>query len=120
MASILAYAADGMIVASLDLLRAAADDGTGTLVDPLAYEAAGGRLRDLWLVPGAIGSGAWPEHLGAGLSRYRAEIAGGRIVRLVHADTGQVRDREQIIAAAAAAPDPAALLGTPMRPIDAR
>ena len=52
-----AYDTDGKVVATLDLVVARDEHGVVIgLVDLEAYAAAGGRLRDIWDVAGAVRS----------------------------------------------------------------
>lgn len=96
---LLAYNAGGEVVASLDHLIWLAPDGTRHVVDFAAHEAAGGKLRNVWLVNDAVGSGSWPEWLGASVHDFRVELDHGeahRIRRLVHQRSGHVRHRDRI------------------------
>lgn len=123
---LLAYDADGNVVATLDHMVARDPDGNVIgLIDFAAHEHAGGRLRDVWDVSGAAGSGTWPEWIGARAYDFRVEIADGRIAALVHRQSGQRRERAKIEAAIAkrialAKGDPADLrdlVGGPGRPL---
>lgn len=120
MASVLAYDGDGNVVASLDAMRIAGPSGPEPL-DALAYESAGRPFLDIWNVTGAAGSGAWPEHLGIAATRFRVELDGSRIVRLVDRETGAVRDREAIERAVAdivaAGGDARTVCGSPAAPL---
>lgn len=77
----------GDIVATLDGLFL-----DGQYVDLLAAEAAGRKMRDLWLVAGAVGSGTWPVNIGGEAHRYRVELDPDqphRVVALVDRETGE-------------------------------
>ncbi|MGD0121098.1 MAG: hypothetical protein ABSC46_00885 [Candidatus Limnocylindrales bacterium] len=86
---LLAYDADGNVVATLDYLLSQ-DGGT----DFKAHEAAGGKLRAIWEVSGAVGSGTWPEQLGSVAHGFKVELdKQKRIVALVDKTSGQRRER---------------------------
>lgn len=107
--ALLAYDADGNVVATLDHLVSRDDDGHVVgLVDFAAHEVAGGELTDIWRVEGAAGSGVWPEWLGARALQFRVELAGapGRkaIAALVHRTSGHRRERVDIETAIAGSP----------------
>jgi hypothetical protein len=133
---LLAYNADGDVLATLDHAVAHDDDGNVTgLVDFSAVEAAGGDMTDVWVVdsgdPGKPikGSKTWPEWLGASAHDFRVELEGPagkkRIAALVHKTSGHRRERATIEAAiaeriAAANGQPADirdLVGGPDRPL---
>lgn len=126
MGPLLAYDAAGNVVATLDYLTAR--DAAGTvvgLIDFEAHEAAGGKLRDIWQVNGAGGSGTWPEWLGGRAHDFGIEIGpDGRIGALVHRTSGYRRERAAVEAAIAAAPtlrngarDLRGIVGGPQRPL---
>ncbi len=101
---LIAYDAGGAVVATLDYMVARDDDGTVIgLIDFEAHEAAGGKLRDIWNVDRAVGSGTWPEWLGARAHDFAVELEDGRsrIAALVHRDTAHRRDRDAVEAAIA-------------------
>lgn len=125
---LLAYDAAGAVVATLDHMVARDADGNVTgLIDFEAHEAAGGKLRDIWQVGNAVGSGTWPEWLSSGAHDFRVELAGPsgakRIAALVHKTSGYRRERAAIEAAIAAVPlvngarDIRAIVGGPQRPL---
>ena len=88
-ACLIAWNENGDIVATLDGLF----EGTKA-VDLEASEAAGTRLKTYWNVSGAVASGTWPEQLGAEAHEYRVETGpGGRVVALIHRQTGVRRER---------------------------
>ncbi|HET6203253.1 MAG TPA: hypothetical protein VFI25_10680, partial [Planctomycetota bacterium] len=110
------------------------------LVDFDACEADGLPLTAVWTVPSAVGSGTWPEWLGAAAHDFTVELAPSgvrpKITALIYKDSGHRRERaavEQAIAAAvvtareqavAVAEDPEravadlrAILGGPGRPL---
>lgn len=94
MPSLLAYDRHGVVIATLDGVWSGADP-----VDLEGHESAGSRLRDLWQVSGAAGSGSWPEYLGASAYRYRVELDPAsplRIVALVDRETGERRERADV------------------------
>jgi hypothetical protein len=130
---LVAYDSDGEVVATLDYMVARDEGGEPIgLIDFEAHERAGGKLRDLWEVAGAAGSGTWPEWLGqqAHAFRVKLEPGGKRIAALVHRQAGRRRERapleaaiaERIAAAAGEAADLRDLVGGPDRPLrlDAR
>lgn len=100
---LLAYDADGNVIQSLDYMvaRNPAGEVIG-LIDFEAHEAAGGKLRDIWNVDGAAGSGTWPEWLGAQVHDFRVELQGREISALVHRVSGHRRERMALRAAVAA------------------
>jgi hypothetical protein len=98
MSELLAYDADGNVVAWLSHM--VARDETGKvigLVDFAAHEAAGGNHTDIWRFDSGDparpvkGSKVWPEWLGAGACDFRVELAGKagkkRIAALVRKPT---------------------------------
>ncbi len=97
---LVAYDAAGAIVATLDHLvaRNAAGEVVG-LIDFEAHESAGGKLRDVWDVGAAAGSGTWPEWLGARAHDFKVELGAGKVVALVHRTSGHRRARAAIEAA---------------------
>lgn len=97
-----AYDAEGNILGTLDHMIARDSSGTVIgLVDFAAHEAAGGKLRDIWNVDGASGSGTWPEWLGGQAHSFRVELTGKQITALVHKTSGHRRERAGIEAAIA-------------------
>ena len=109
MGPLIAYDADGNIIATLDHLVAHDEAGNVTgLVDFAAHEAAGGDHTDIWTVDSGDpahpvkGSKVWPEWLG-GLRDFRVELAGKagqkQIAALVHKTSGHRRERAAIEAA---------------------
>lgn len=135
-APLIAYDAIGKVVATLDHLVAHDEDGGVVgLVDFEAHERSGAALTDVWTVSSAVGSGTWPEWLGAGAHAFTVELEPGwhradpsrapqRIAALVHA-SGVRRVRRDIDAAIAARIDAAGdqpadlrdLVGGPDRPL---
>jgi hypothetical protein len=138
---LLAYDADGNVVATLDYVVMYDDDGVPLgLVDFAAHEEAGGEHTDIWVyeskpdagataVP-AKGSKVWPEWIGGAAHDFRVELVGHpgnkRIGALVHKTSGHRRVRATIeadiadrIAAAGdhAAADIRDLVGGPDRPL---
>ncbi len=103
---LLAYDADGNVVATLDYVVQYADDGHPLgLVDFTAHEEQGGEHTEIWTVSNAAGSKAWPEYLGSRAHEYRVEKVGPpgkkHIGALVHKETGKRRERAAIEAAIA-------------------
>lgn len=109
---LLAYNAEGRVVATLDYMVACDSDGTPRgLVDFEAVEDAGD-IKQAWNVENAVGAGTWPEWLGARAHEFRVEVdptETRRIRRLTHVggrprhkdDTptpgsGHVRERVQV------------------------
>lgn len=115
---LLAYDATGNVIATLDHVVARDADGNVTgLLDFEAHELAGGKLRDIWDIAGAAGSGTWPEWIGANAHGFTVELGPDkRISALVHAKSGHRRERAaiegairgRVAAAKAARPDSAA------------
>lgn len=95
---LIAYGAAGNVVATLDHLVARDPDGNVTgLIDFEAHELAGGKLRDIWDVDSAAGSGTWPEWIGARAHDFTVELGPDkRISALVHAKSGHRRERAAI------------------------
>lgn len=98
---LVAYDGEGNVVATLSHLVARDDEGNAVgLVDFEEWEKAGKKFRNvpgrpgIWDVPGAVGSGAWPEHLEAHL--FRVKVEGGRIEEMIHPDSGHRRIRSKI------------------------
>lgn len=127
LAMLVAYDAAGNVIATLDHLVARDENGDVVgLVDFEAHELAGGQLADVWQVEGALGSGTWPEWLGARAHEFRVERQGGRITALIHRTSGARRERVAIDAAIAArraqTPDGPVdlrdILGGPSRPLE--
>jgi hypothetical protein len=128
---LLAYDADGNVIATLDYMVARdGDDKVAGLVDFAAHEAAGAELTDVWTVGDAAGSKSWPEWLGARAHDFRVELEGPpgrkRIGALVHRDSGVRRERAPLEAQiagqlAASGEEPADirdLVGGPTRPLE--
>jgi hypothetical protein len=100
---LLAYDSAGNVVATLDYMVAKGEDGQVIgLIDFEAYEAAGGKLRDIWQASEAVGSATWPEWIGTRAHDFRVELDGKRIKALVHKDSGHQRERMALEAAVAA------------------
>ena len=124
--SLLAYDAAGNVVATLGHMVAKDTDGNVIgLIDFEAHERAGGKLRDIWDAADAVGSGTWPEWLGARVHDFRVELGPDkRIAALIHAKSGYRRDRATLEAAIAAVQPDAdgvrdirALVGGPTAPL---
>lgn len=93
---LIAYDANGEVVATLDHVVARNEEGHVIgLVDFAAQEEAG-ELLDIWRVPDAVGSGTWPEWLGSRAYDFKIERANGRISALIHKTSGARRDRATI------------------------
>lgn len=132
---LIAWDADGNVVATLDHMVAKDEDGNVVgLIDFSRQEEQNGRLRDIWEVDKAVGSGTWPEWLGARAHDFRVELdpaprnQRARITGLIHKQSGRRRDRAVIEAAIAEriaeaksrgekAADLRDLLGGPQRPL---
>lgn len=125
---LIAYDANGDIIATEDVTMWVDHEGRRHIIDAAAHEAAGGKLRQLWHVTGAVGSSTWPEWLGEQVHEFRVEVDARhklRARRLVHKVSGHVRHRDVIEAAIAerieqAQDGPADLrdiVGGPGRPI---
>jgi len=127
--ALLAYDADGNVIATLDYVVARDEHGEATgLVDFAAHEANGGEHTDIWNVSNAIGSKVWPEWLGGAAHDFRVELAGPsgakHIAALIHKTSGHRRKRKAIEAAIAAVEPDAAeardirpIVGGPQRPL---
>lgn len=127
---LLAFDADGNIVATLDHVVARDAEGNVVgLIDFGAHEAAGGEHTDIWTVSSAAGSKVWPEWLGGRAHDFRVEKEGPagqrRIAALVHRESGHRRERAAIEAAIAAvgsdqngAKDIRHIVGGPGRPLE--
>lgn len=121
---LLAYDAGGNVIATQDQNVLVDEHGRGiALLDYESYESAGLKLRDVWLVDGATGSGSWPEWLGSQALSFRVELSGRRIVALVHRQSGFRRQRSDVEAGIEEAPtvggarDIRAIVGGPQRPL---
>ena len=125
LSQLLAYDAAGNVIATLDYVVAKDADGNVTgLIDFAAHEAAGGKLRDIWNIDSAVGSGTWPEWIGARAHDFTVDLgADTRISALVHKVSGHRRERAAVEAAIASAPvidgakDLRAILGGPTAPL---
>lgn len=103
MRSLLAYDAEGNVVATCGHMVIKDEDGKVIgLVDFAAHEEAGGRLRDIWENDQAVGSGTWPEWLGGAAHHFTVELdpspgqARAKIAALVHKKSGHRRERAVI------------------------
>jgi hypothetical protein len=101
---LLAYDANGDVIATLDHVVARDDQGNVVgLVDFEAHEDAGGEHLGIWHVSGAVGSKVWPEWLGGRAHDFRVERSGPpgakRITALVHRESGHRRERHLVEAA---------------------
>lgn len=136
---LVAYDAEGAVVATLDYLAVRSADGEMVgLVDFSEVEASGAALADLWRVEGAAGSGSWPEWIGAQAHSFRVELEetfaravprgdrpDQRIRALVHKASGHRRERAdvdqaiaaRIVAAGHSPADVRDLVGGPDRPL---
>lgn len=94
---LIAYDAAGNVVQTNDYMVARSPDGRVVgLLDFEAHELAGGKLRDIWSPPNAVGSGTWPEWIGAAAHSFKVELTGKRITALVHKTSGHRRERASI------------------------
>lgn len=125
---LIAYDAGGNVLATLDyLVKYDTDEARSPLglIDFAGHEAAGGKLRDIWEVPGAAGSGTWPEWIGGRAYDFKVELTSKKITALVHKTSGHRRERAGIEAEIAkrieqAAGKPADIrdvVGGPTRPL---
>ena len=129
---LIAYDADGNVVATLDYLVAKDDAGNVIgLVDFGAHEAAGERLRDVWQSSRAVGSATWPEWIGSRAHDFKVELdanpdpSRARLTALVHKASGHRRERAAVEAEIASRMSLAAgrpadirdLVGGPNRPL---
>lgn len=127
---LVAYDADGNIVATLDYVVQYDNDIDRTplgVVDVGVVEESGGEMTSVWVVDGAAGSKVWPEWIGARAHDFRVELVGPpgqkRIGALVHKTSGYRRERAAIEAAIEAVPvvngkkDIRAIVGGPERPL---
>lgn len=98
---LIAYDAAGNVVATLEAL-VQRDGDDFYLVDFEAHEQQGRPLDSeeeggLWHVPAAVGSGHWPEWLGAAAHDFTVELdEDKRIVSLVGKANGSRRERADI------------------------
>jgi len=106
--SLIAWNAAGEVVGFIDHVVAKDDNGNVIgLIDFEAHEAAGGRLRDVFDVENAVGSGTWPEWIGGRAYDFKVELdpnpgqARARIAALVHKTSAHRRERASIEAAIA-------------------
>ncbi len=125
---LLAYDADGNVVATLDYV-VAYDPDTGEalgLVDFEAVENDPARLlTEVWNASDAVGSGTWPEWIGTAAHDFKVTRAGGKITELTHRTSNAKRSRagaEQAIAAAIAQSEPeppniTPIVGSPAQPL---
>jgi hypothetical protein len=103
---LIAWDADGNVVATLDHMVAKDEDGNVIgLVDFEAHELASGRMREIAEVSNAVGSGTWPEWIRP--QGFRVELdpspvgQRAKITALVHKESGHRRVRSDIEAAVA-------------------
>lgn len=136
--SLMAYDADGNVVATLDYLVARSDSGKVIGLVDFAAQEQDGKLREVWDVKGAVGSGTWPEWLGPQAPDFMVDAPlfesqapdgtpvqrRGPITALVHKRSGHRRERAAIEAAVAAVEpnergerDIRHLVGGPDRPL---
>lgn len=95
---IMAYDADGNVIATLDYLVQYDKDGNVIgLVDFEKQESSDNGLLGVWNVEGAKGSGTWPEWLGPAAHNFTVERRDGKIARLIPKDgRRKVRVRSDI------------------------
>lgn len=95
--SLIAYNADLRVIHTMDYLTALRDGQVVGLHDFAEHEARGGKMRFFHEVSAAIGSGAWPEWLGAAGHDFYVELdQDKRIVALRHSRSGFRRIRYDI------------------------
>lgn len=123
---LIAYDASGQVIATLDFCVKRDENGKVIgLIDFDAHERVGGKLRDIWQVDNAVGSGTWPEWISSRAHEFRVERDGGLITALVHRTSGHRRERAAVMrelrARGQASPDGVIdardLLGGPDRPL---
>lgn len=128
---LLAYDAEGNVVATLDYMvaRNEAGDVVG-MVDFEAHEIAGGELTDIWHNDAAAGSGTWPEWIGGRAHDFRVELEPGwsrskprgrrpdhRIRALVHRASDHRRERVAVEVKVEPGADIRDMIGAPDRPL---
>lgn len=102
MPMMVAWDKDGQVVATCSFMARMEDGEVVGHYDFDAAELGGHSLRDLWVVPRAVGSGAWPEQLGVQAQAFKVETRPGpkggthKVVALVHKDSGHRRERAPI------------------------
>ena len=105
---LLAYDADGNVIATLDHMVSRDAQGKVTgLIDFAAHEATGGKLRDIWNVDNAVGSATWPEWIGGQAHDFQVEVDKRHklpLRALIHKESGHRRERAALEAAIEAAP----------------
>lgn len=127
---LIAYDANGNVVATLDYVVSVDEEGNAIgLIDFSTHEDSGRSLTEIWRVDNAVGSGTWPEWLGAQAHNFKVEVDQGtsvkRIRALVHKRSGNRRDRatieraisERMKQANGKAADLRDLVGGPDRPV---
>ncbi len=123
---LLAYDADGNVVATLDYV-VAYDPDTGEALGLVDFEAVeddpAKALTDVWNASAAVGSGTWPEWIGTAAHDFKVTRAGGKITELTH-KTGTKRVRSVIKDAIATAireskepPNITPIVGSPSQPL---
>lgn len=93
---LVAYDVNGHVIATLDYMTAYDDNRRVIGLVDFAAQEASGKLRDVWDVQGAVGSGTWPEWIGARAHDFRVELTGKWIDALVHKTSGVRRERKAI------------------------
>lgn len=127
---LLAYDADGNVIATLDYAIALNPDKSPRgVVDFGEQEESGLEHTAIWQVSAAVGSKFWPEWIGSAAHQFRVELEGPagrkRIAALVHRESAVRRERAALEAAIAerirdASDEPADirdLVGGPDRPL---
>jgi hypothetical protein len=100
----LAWDEFGHVIATCEQLVGTSPEGVRGFVDAEAHERGGERMRRLWNVNGAVGSGSWPEFLGGKAHDFDVILDGDGlplITALVHRRSGHIRERSAIEAALA-------------------
>ena len=92
MSRLVAYDSSGNVIATLDTLVRRDENGMLAVIDFDAHEQSGRRLREIWDVAGAVGSGTWDSGEDS-LHDYRVELQGSRIAGLIHKQSGKRRQR---------------------------
>ncbi len=124
---LLAYDADGNVVATLDYV-VAYDPDTGEALGLVDFEAVeddpARALTEVWNASNAVGSGTWPEWIGTAAHDFKVTRSGGKITGLTHRTSGAKRSRATVNKAVADAiadsddpPNITPIVGSPAQPL---
>lgn len=125
---LIAYDAAGRVIATLDYVTVRDEGGEVVgILDFAAHESSGRKLREIWDVDGAAGSGYWPEWLGSAAHEFTVHLDGRQISALTH-PSERTRTRADIerriterkAEAHGRAADIRDIVGGPNRPLDIR